>query len=125
MISRHHPPSTNRDGRGLRGAWVFLLSATLLSAFSARAGRVEAVAEPLVLPTYEMGAPDPNPIFYTQESYQGAQRRVYPYALQDHLLHVKTNRTYQSLRLENDYLRIVVLPEIGGRLFEGTDKSNG
>ncbi len=89
------------------------------------AGGVIAVEEPMVLPTYEMGSPDPNPIFYTQESYQGAQKRVYPYALQDHLLHTKTNRTYQSLRLENDFIRVIVLPEIGGRLFEGTDKSNG
>jgi tetratricopeptide (TPR) repeat protein len=78
----------------------------------------------VALPTYELGPPEPNPIFYTQESYQGAQKRVYPYAMQDYLTHVRTNKTYRSLKLENDFTRILVLPEIGGRLFEAVDKSN-
>ncbi len=80
---------------------------------------------PLVIPTYEMGPADPNPMFYMNESYQGAQKRVYPYPLQDHLVHQRKDQTYTSLWLENEYLKICVLPEIGGRLFSATDKTNG
>jgi tetratricopeptide (TPR) repeat protein len=81
--------------------------------------------ETIVLPTYEVGPADPNPMFYTNESYQGAQRRVYPYPLQDHLTHARKDKTYTALTLENEYVRISVLPELGGRLFSATDKTNG
>jgi tetratricopeptide (TPR) repeat protein len=76
------------------------------------------------IPTYELGPADPNPIFYQNESYQGAQKRVYPYALQDHLTHQRDERTYTSLELENQYVQISVLPDIGGRLFSAVDKTN-
>lgn len=86
---------------------------------------VRAWEEALVISTYQLGPPDPNPMFYTHESYQGAQKRIYPYALQDHLTHVKSDQTYQALYLENEYLQLIVLPELGGRLFSAVDKTNG
>ena len=70
----------------------------------------------MVIPTYEVGPPEPNPIFYSQESYQGAQKRVYPYPLQDHLTQVRTNKTYKALKLENRFIRLTILPELGGRI---------
>lgn len=86
---------------------------------------VKAWIEPITLPTYKVGSPDPNPIFYARESYQGAQKRVYPYPLQDDLTHARENQDYTALHLENEYLSLMVLPEIGGRLFAATDKTNG
>lgn len=106
--------------------WVGLAFAAALEGVAAvQAGEVRLEETQVTIPTYELGAPERNPIFYTQESYQGAQKRVYPYALQDFLTHEKTNRVYRALTLENDFIRVVVLPELGGRLFEGYDKSNG
>jgi tetratricopeptide (TPR) repeat protein len=87
-------------------------------------GVVQVVEEQTVLPTYQVGDPDPHPMFYDHESYQGAQKRIYPYALQDNLTHQRQDKSYTSLRLENDYVRITVLPELGGRLFSATDKTN-
>ena len=63
-------------------------------------------------------------MFYTNESYQGAQKRIYPYAIQDHLTPDKVDKEYTSLVLENDFLELAVLPEIGGRLFSAVDKTN-
>jgi tetratricopeptide (TPR) repeat protein len=80
---------------------------------------------PLVIPTYQIGPPDRNPMFYTRESYQGAEKRIYPYALQDDLLHVRQDKTYKALYLENEYVKLCVLPELGGRLFSAVDKTNG
>ena len=88
-------------------------------------GTVRVTEEKAVLPTYEVGPADPNPMFYTNESYQGAQKRIYPYALQDHLTHAKVDKEHTSLVLENDFLELSVLPEIGGRLFSAVDKTNG
>ncbi len=81
--------------------------------------------EPLILPTYSVNPPDPNPMFYKPASYQGARRFIYPYALMDNLSCVKTNKTYNAIYLENEYIKICILPEIGGKLFYATDKTNG
>ena len=49
------------------------------------ASPVRIAEEPLVIPTYPLGPADPHPMFYMNESYQGLRKRIYPYALQDHL----------------------------------------
>ena len=80
--------------------------------------------EDCVLPTYLAGPPDPNPMFYFGQGSQGAAGHVYPYPLYDTLTGKKENKTYHLVRLENEFVRLGVLPEIGGRLFEAVDKSN-
>ncbi|MHC4570821.1 MAG: DUF5107 domain-containing protein [Planctomycetota bacterium] len=80
--------------------------------------------EPRVIPTYLIGKPDRNPRFYTGRTYQGAQGRVYPYPMLDVLTDNRQDKTYKALYLENEYLKISVLPEIGGRLFSALDKTN-
>ena len=47
---------------------------------------------------------------------------VYPYTMQDHLSRTKVDRTYKALFLENKYLKITCLPELGGRLHSVYDK---
>ena len=64
-------------------------------------------------------------MFYLGKGSQGAQGRVYPYPLYDSLTSIKSNKAYKIVYLENEWVRIGVLPEIGGRLFEAVDKSNG
>ncbi len=88
------------------------------------AGPVRVWEEPLTLPTYRLEAPDTNPMFYTHESYQGAEKRIYPYPFQDRVTDIREERTYKALYLENDYIRLSILPELGGRLFSALDKTN-
>ena len=78
----------------------------------------------VVIPTYLAGDPEPNPMFFFGRQSQGAEGRVYPYPLYDVLTHRKADRTYRLIYLENEYVRIGILPEIGGRVFEGYDKTN-
>ncbi len=99
----------------------FLLVVSILTPLQAA---VKVWEEPLTLPTYKLESPDPNPRFYTNESYQGAQKRVYPYAMQDGITDVREEQTYKALYLENEYIKLCILPEIGGRLFYATDKTN-
>ncbi|MCX6631773.1 MAG: DUF5107 domain-containing protein [Candidatus Solibacter sp.] len=77
-----------------------------------------------VIPTYLAGAPELNPMFFFGRSSQGAQAPVYPYAMYDSLTGKKVDKSYKIVYLENEYLRIGILPEIGGRIFEGLDKTN-
>ncbi|NWG12832.1 MAG: DUF5107 domain-containing protein [Acidobacteria bacterium] len=85
---------------------------------------VRAWEEKISIPTYLAGEPEPNPIFYFGRASQGAEGRVYPYPLYDILTGRKVDKAYGMVYLENEYVRIGVLPEIGGRLFEGLDKTN-
>jgi len=78
----------------------------------------------IVIPTYLVGAPEPNPMFYFGRQSQGAQAPIYPYPMYDVLTGKKADKTYKIVYLENEYLRIGILPEIGGRIFEGLDKTN-
>lgn len=80
---------------------------------------------PLTLPTYQIGPPDLEPIFFAGRNYQGAQGAIYPYPLYDSLLDVRRDQTYQADYLENPYVKICVLPELGGRIFSATDKTDG
>ncbi len=108
---------------------TFVLAAIFLlgppAGISAAERGVQVREEPLTLPTYLVGESDPNPIFYNGRRYQGAKGMVYPYAMQDDLTDIRENKTYKALYLENRYLKICVLPEIGGRIFSATDKTNG
>lgn len=120
-------PSGPRPGIRRLAGWIPLfLTASLLAASGlAQAAAVKATEEDIVIPTYLAGDPEPSPMFYFGRGSQGAQGRTYPYPLYDTLTSIKTNKTYRIIYLENEYVRIGVLPEIGGRLFEGVDKSNG
>jgi tetratricopeptide (TPR) repeat protein len=87
-------------------------------------GDVRIWQEKLTLPTYKVHPPDRNPMFRRPISYQGASRVVYPYPLQDNLSNQRIEQTYQALYLENEYIKLCILPELGGRLFYATDKTN-
>jgi tetratricopeptide (TPR) repeat protein len=101
-----------------------LAGALLLLPGPGLSGQVQIWEEMLPLPTYEVKEPDKNPMFYVPDAYQGASRVIYPYPLMDNLSTEKTEKEYKALYLENEYIRLCVLPELGGRLFYATDKTN-
>ena len=79
----------------------------------------------LVILTYLAAPPSAVPRFYEGRTYQGAKATFYPYAIQDELTEIKTNQSYRVLFLENDYVQISVIPELGGRIWSALDKVNG
>jgi tetratricopeptide (TPR) repeat protein len=72
--------------------------------------------EKLVIPTYELGPPDPYPAW-------GARRPIYPYARLDTLTNRRVDKPYDAVYLENEYLKVTVLPEFGGKLYAIYDKT--
>lgn len=83
---------------------------------------VDAWEGSIELNTYPLGPDDPNPPFQRQ----GGSWSVYPYPLKDDLLEgPPETRTYKSLHLENEYLQVTVLPELGGRVYSLYDKVCG
>ena len=76
----------------------------------------------MVLPTYEEGLPDVNPPF---DFFQGRAFITYPYTTRENLTDRKAEKSWRTLNLENELLRVVVLPDLGGRLYSCVDKANG
>ena len=85
---------------------------------------VIAKLDPCVIPTYPVGTPEKNPVFFDKRVYQGSSGKVYPVPFIDKVFDEPVPVSYQSARLENEFVRLVMLPEIGGRIFIGQDKSN-
>ncbi len=102
---------------------AFFYLAILLSGFSY--GQVKVYEGQEVIPTYQRGADEMSPIFYTGRGVQGAAGHIYPYPAQTNLGEKLTMVTYKMVYLENEYLKVAILPEFGGRLFSAIDKTNG
>lgn len=86
---------------------------------------VQAWAETVTLPTYRIGEPDKNPLFLENRVYQGSSGVVYPYPVVERVFDEKVDQTYTAIFLENRYLKLMILPELGGRLHRALDKTNG
>ena len=106
---------------------LFLAAGILLAslALSAQNGPVRMWEGVENLPTYRVNAPEKAPLFERDFAYQRAKRGVYPYAMNDNPTIEKVDSAHRALYLENDYVKVCVLPDIGGRLFYATDKTNG
>ncbi len=87
--------------------------------------RVHVWAERLSIPTYGLGQADKNPMFLEKRVYQGSSGVVYPYPVIDRVFDEPTDQPYTALFLENRYLKIMILPELGGRVQMALDKTNG
>ena len=73
--------------------------------------------ETITLPTYETKSPDKVPLFFRSEEVQLAERHIYPYPFYDVQDAEKVDQEYKALILENEYLKICITPEMGGRLY--------
>lgn len=104
---------------------IFLGILLACAPFIAEAESVKAWEGTLDLPTYLLDPAEQAPIFQRDWSYQRAKRSVYPYPLNDNMTRNRQMVTYQALYLENEYVKLCVLPAIGGRLFYAIDKTNG
>ena len=80
--------------------------------------------EDVVIPTYEIGAPDKNPMFLEKRVYQGSSGKVYPYPTTEKISHEKKDKIWHAVYLENEYLKVMILPELGGRIQRAYDKTN-
>src|SRR5437868_6744370 len=84
-------------------------------------GQVRVWESVLKLPTYEEGAPDPNPPF----DQFSTGRFNYPYTLRNEITNTRAEHDWRAIYLENEYLKCSVLPDIGGHLYTCVDKISG
>jgi tetratricopeptide (TPR) repeat protein len=82
--------------------------------------QVRAWQGSLEIPTYGLGPADPNPAFPLVNRHL-----IYPYTMLDDLTDHRAPKTYRAIYLENRYLKLTVLPDLGGRLYSVYDKVDG
>lgn len=83
---------------------------------------VRAWEETVLLPTYGIGREEKNPIFLEKRVYQGSSGSVYPYPVVEKIEDEKHDRPYRAFFLENEYIKVMILPELGGRVHMAYDK---
>ncbi|MEH6682027.1 MAG: DUF5107 domain-containing protein [Sediminicola sp.] len=74
--------------------------------------------ETLALDTYGFGKPDPVPIL-------AENPKIYPYFKFDEYEHKAQKKDWKVITLENEYIKVMVLPEIGGKIWGAIDKTTG
>lgn len=120
-------PAGGRDNGKIRAMdtkIIFVVLAAGTIAGVAFGGQVKCVRAPMALKTYGVGEPEKNPMFFEKRVYQGSCGKVYPVPFIDKVHDEPEMKEYDAVTLENDYTRIVLLPELGGRIYIGQDKTN-
>jgi tetratricopeptide (TPR) repeat protein len=108
----------------LTGPFVALLFIILINS-EILIAQVKISEQEWIIPTYKVSPPDKNPMFFKGENYQGASKYIYPYGLNDVIANEKEDKAWKTIILENEYIKLCVTPDIGGKLYYGTDKTNG
>ena len=83
---------------------------------------VKAWREIVTIPTYEVGKPEKNPMFLEKRVYQGSSGVVYPYPVIETMSDEKVDKDYKAVWIENEHIKVMVLPELGGRIQMAYDK---
>jgi len=95
------------------------------SGTACRPGEQAAVFEkPTIIKTYEFAEPDPVPIL-TRSGLWGKGTRLYPYTFFDEHSAVGKEKEYNVVRLENPYISVALLPQVGGKIWGAEEKSTG
>lgn len=85
--------------------------------------RPEVWVQNVEIPTYTVGGPTPHPMYLQDRVYQGSSGKVYPLPLIESVGDTTVPKVYKAVFLENRYVKLMVLPELGGRIHMAYDKT--
>ena len=114
------PRNAARVTRQTMVAWGAIICALTVVA-AAPATPVRVWQDTLELPTSVEGPANPNPPF----DLFSFGRFNYPYPIRDALTDRREAVKWRTLNLENEYLRLTVLPDLGGHIYRCLDKRTG
>lgn len=88
--------------------------------------KVKVIVGKIIIPTYPEPAAEEMPMFAENRVHQRTSGRPYPnkVVMQVDRTH-KEDKAYTLVTLENEYVKIEILPEIGGRIYSALDKTTG
>lgn len=94
----------------------------LLAQSTVDATVVRCWEEDIIIPTYETGEFEKNPIFLEKRVYQGSSGVVYPYPVIEKIADKPVDKSWHVVFIENQYIKVMVMPELGGRIQMAYDK---
>lgn len=81
--------------------------------------------EKMVIPTFVPPVAEEMPMYSEFRQHQGSTGYAYPNKITVGVeRNIITEKEYSVVKLENDYIRLIILPELGGRIWEGYDKTS-
>jgi len=106
--------SVQREEKMIKKILLFIVIFGILSL--SISGEVIVREIRMKIPTYSTGPDDPSPPLWNL--------RVYPYPMQTEITREKIVKTHRVIELENDYIKLLILPDLGGRILAALDKTN-
>ncbi len=100
----------------IRHSFLILFLACLC--LSANAQSVSIAEETKSLDTYGYAKPNPVPILADNP-------KIFPYFTFEEYEHTSQKKDWKVITLENDYIKVMILPEIGGKVWGAIEKSTG
>ena len=82
-------------------------------------------SQPVTICSYEPMTPSPYPEYLDRRVYQGSSGRIYPLPFIERIEQQPRPRQFEAIHLANRYVRVMILPQLGGRIHVGRDLSNG
>ncbi len=101
---------------------VVSLTFLCLASLSTGAARIKEAKEAIA--TYPFSDPDPVPILARSGSWE-RNARLYPYHSFDGFSETAVQQDWTVVRMENPYIKLAVLPEVGGKIWGASEKSSG
>ncbi len=95
-----------------------LVGCLLLPFIELQAQSVTIKEELVSLPTYDFGKGNPVPIL-------AENPKIFPYFKFEEYQHNSKSKNWKVVTLENEYIKVMVLPEIGGKVWGAIEKSTG
>lgn len=100
----------------MRKKIVVLIASCLVGIACVKAQSPSVVREyKKVFPTYPFSDPDPIP----------SATAIYPYFRYDGFTNTAVNKEWKVVELENDFIKVMILPEVGGKIWTAIEKSTG
>lgn len=93
--------------------WVFAIVGIVDTAYAQSPSTVKEYKK--VFRTYPFSDPDPIP----------SQGAIYPYFRFDGFTNTPVQKEWKVVELENEYIKVMILPEVGGKIWTAIEKSTG
>ena len=107
----------------MRKIYVLAVIIIFLAGMSCKSSKTTKIMETKeVIKTYPYGDPDPVPIM-TRSSLWGRGNRIYPYSFIDKFSRETEDREWTVVSLENPYIKVQLLPEVGGKIWGALEKA--
>jgi tetratricopeptide (TPR) repeat protein len=88
--------------------------------------RVQVWQGTISLASSDEGDPDENPMFdLFVKRNQFGYPYIYPYTMRNNVRNSKMEHSWRAIYLENEYIKCIVLPDLGGHIYTCIDKISG